>query len=145
MLWPIRQATAPERRQSGAFASSLGTAHLPFIRGLQTYPLCRMSSTTNRSEEAHQREKEIYRSVASQLRKEVVQESGDSATTTHEQRTAADPRQNTIHDVRLTSISELYDRIRLLHLQVINPCATVPEQEQKHPSYINASYTSIVK
>lgn len=143
MMWPIRQAPVPKIRRIGAFASSLGTAHLPFVRGLHTYPLCRMSSTTSRSKEVHQREKEIYQSVASQLRKE-VQESGDSAITTHEQRTAADPRQNTIHDVQLTSILGRYDRVRLLRLRVMNPSATDPEQEHEHPSHINASHTSIV-
>ena len=142
MLWPIRQATASNVRRVGAFAPFSGTAQLPFVRGLQIYPVCSMA-TTSRLEEAHRRENEIYQSVVSRLRKE-VQETEEGARTTHEQRTAADPRQNTIHDVRLTSILELYDKVRLLRLQVMNPSATDPEQEHEHPSYINASNTSTV-
>lgn len=146
MLWPIRQATAPSIRRIGSFASSFSTAHLPFERGFQIYPLCRMSSTTSRSKELHQREKDIYQSVASQLRKKVqeIHESGDGTIKTYEQRTAADPRQNTIHDVRLSSILELYDNIRLLRLQVISPSTTTPEEDHEHPNHINASPTSIV-
>jgi len=143
MLWPIRQVTAPNVRRIGASAPFSGTAQLPFVRGLQIYPVCSMSATTSRSTEAHRRENEIYQSVVSRIRKE-VQETEERARTTHERRTAADPRQNTIHDVRLTSILELYDRVRLLRLQVMNPSATDPEQEHEHPSSIDASNTSIV-
>lgn len=114
-----------------------------FIRAFQIYPFCSMSSSTSKSAKAHQRENEIYQSVASRLRKE-VQDSGTSARTTHEHRTAADPRQNTIHDVRLTSILDLYESVRLLRLQVMYPSTIDPEQELGHLSYINASNTSIV-
>jgi hypothetical protein len=48
----------------------------------------------------------------------------------HKLRTAAEPRQNTLYNVRLSHIEEVNPTVRLLHLAIPSRVQTIEEQDQ---------------
>ena len=141
MLWPMRPTAVSTTARSSTHARYLIASHNASNRGLHAPFYRSMSSTLGKPPLAGPRENEIYSSVASQLRKEAQKEE-ENLRASHEQRTAADPRQNSIHDVVLTKILDGYDNIRLLRLELTGTSAVRPEQNHEHSSRLNASYTS---
>ena len=69
---------------------------------------------------AGEREKSIMGSVTSGLIK-ANQEVGSRSHASHEERTAADFRQNVIYDVVITQIVHRYEGVRLLRLEPRTP------------------------
>ena len=102
-----------------------------------------MSSFTSKLASTGGREFEIDENVTSQLRKE-AQHGEQSPYTSHEQRTAADPRQNSIHDVYISNVWDQYDNIRLIHLKLqVTPGDLEHNSEQ--PGNPEASGTSTLR
>ena len=80
----------------------------------------RMSTYSSQSQPAGNRENERFYSIVSQSRKEDKQKDGSSYTS-HEQRSAADQRQNRIYDMTLSQIiDDRYTAIRLIRLKPRN-------------------------
>ena len=88
-----------------------------------------MSSFTRKRASTGGREFEICENITSQLRKE-AQHGEQSPHTSHEQRTAADLRQKSIHNVYISNVLDQYDNIRLIRLKL----QVTPEMDLKHNS-----------
>ena len=102
-----------------------------------------MSSFTRKCASKGGREFGIYENVVSQLRKE-VQHGEQSPHTSHEQRTAADPRQDSIHDVYISNVLDHYDNIRLISLRPQGTPA-MGEHNSEQPGIPEASDTSTLQ
>lgn len=100
----------------------LGSSHAFYSPKLRSIPRTRVHtlplSRMQRSKAEH--ETELCGSGAARLQTEAVkglQDWDEELRTSHQQRTATDPRQNAIHDVILSKVETIYQNVRLLRLR----------------------------
>ena len=131
--------TIESRPHKSAFSSIYSCRQVLDFRGLRS-----MSSFTRKRASTGRHEFEIYENVTSQSRKE-TQHGEQSPYTSHEQRTAADPRQNSIHDVYISNVLDQYDNIRLIHLKLQVMREMDLEHNSEQPGNPEASGTSTLR
>ena len=100
----------------------LGSGQAFYAPKLRSIPRTRIHtlprSRMQRSRAGH--ENELYGSGAARLQMKAAkgsQKGDEELRASHEQRTAADPRQNAIHDVILSKVETIYQNVRLLRLR----------------------------